>query len=449
MRQKFYIFKRKGNPQYFARFVEEAGNTITERSTGCTSRDEAIFTVSNWLRDGLPPNHRRGNKPRHIETEISLQSILKAIAKADTLDAGAALEIVKALRERGLIDTPAVKAGPGGAEFVAFLEKFWDYEKSPYIRDKLAHGHSFGKRHSYEMENRIKLYWKPAFQGKKINAVTKAELKEFSLGLSDKKLSPASINKIMMAGTAALAWAFREGIIPANPADGLVKFTGKVQQCGILTMNEAAELFKTPWKPTDLRSYTASYLAALTGLRIGEVIAVRKNDIQDNILMVDHSWSPVDGLKCPKNGEPRKVPLYPEIVEALEKLIKQNPFTKTDNPFVFYSTLEDKPMDAKLILSDLKKALDTLNNVRKAENPSAELVDWKARRICFHSWRHWYIAYISKSLEKSQAMGLSGHLSESVFDHYADHGEAKDLDAAREVGAKVFSPILQFDRKGA
>jgi hypothetical protein len=126
MRRKFYIFRRAKESVYLARFTDEAGGILTERTTGCAKRDEAIFIVSNWIRDGLPPNRKRGNTPRRIEVEATLQTILDGIARADTLDADAALEIVKALRDRGLVATPAVNAKPGTVGFVAFLEKFWD-----------------------------------------------------------------------------------------------------------------------------------------------------------------------------------------------------------------------------------------------------------------------------------------------------------------------------------
>jgi integrase len=34
-------------------------------------------------------------------------------------------------------------------------------------------------------------------------------------------------------------------------------------------------------------------------------------------LNVAHSWSAADGLKSPKNGEARRVPLLPDVREAL------------------------------------------------------------------------------------------------------------------------------------
>jgi len=41
-----------------------------------------------------------------------------------------------------LIDAGATpKGGPGSELFSDFLERFWTYDTSPYVREKIAHGH--------------------------------------------------------------------------------------------------------------------------------------------------------------------------------------------------------------------------------------------------------------------------------------------------------------------
>ena len=43
--------------------------------------------------------------------------------------------------------------------------------------------------------------------------------------------------------------------------------------------------------------------AMITGMRLGEIQAHRRCDIGDDMLYIRRAWSPVDGLKCPKNGK--------------------------------------------------------------------------------------------------------------------------------------------------
>jgi integrase len=65
-------------------------------------------------------------------------------------------------------------------------------------------------------------------------------------------------------------------------------------------------------------------LSATTGMRQGEVLTLRGGNIGEAVLNVSHSWSPADGLKSPKNGETRKVPLLPEVREALLAVLARN-----------------------------------------------------------------------------------------------------------------------------
>jgi hypothetical protein len=49
--------------------------------------------------------------------------------------------IISALKARELIEYVVVKSGPGSEKLVSFLERFWKFEDSPYIREKLLHKH--------------------------------------------------------------------------------------------------------------------------------------------------------------------------------------------------------------------------------------------------------------------------------------------------------------------
>jgi integrase len=159
----------------------------------------------------------------------------------------------------------------------------------------------------------------------------------------------------MKAGKTALGWAYQEGMISTNSADGLLRFSGESKKRGVLTFQEVALVFEVKW--SDSRAYTANLLAVTTGLRSGEVLALRKSDIgvNENILFVRHSWAYTDGLKSPKNGEERKVPLLPEVREQLLELLKENPH-EGDEPFIFYGMMKDKPMCNRILLEYLKEA---------------------------------------------------------------------------------------------
>ncbi|GHV84105.1 hypothetical protein AGMMS50212_14450 [Spirochaetia bacterium] len=136
MGRSFYLIAHKSGMIYAEILDPETGAHITTRSTGTKSREEAAFVVGQWLRDGI--SSPRKKQPRTVEVVTGLKSILLAIEKTTDLDAEGAMQIAAALQKRQLIDFPTVKAGKGSIDFIKFLTDFWDYEKSPYIGEKLV-----------------------------------------------------------------------------------------------------------------------------------------------------------------------------------------------------------------------------------------------------------------------------------------------------------------------
>jgi integrase len=444
MRRDFYLHTRH-HGIYYAEFVDpETGRKLPARSTGEKDRDKALLKVAIWKANGLPTGRMR--RPRPLEVAAGLDSILKSIRKTD-LNGDDALRIVNALKDRGLIDIAAVKAtGRGAVPFAQFLAEFWDYDRSEYIRDRLSHGYRFSRRYAHECQKRLKSDITDFFNDKKLNCVTTDDLKKLSNQLADRGLSTSTINQIMLICVTPLKWAYNQKIIPENPAAGLTRFSITNKERGILTEAEAAAVFSVQWN--DKRAFVASLVSATTGARSGECLALRRSDIGTDTLSIQHNWAALDGLKCPKNGHKRIVPLLPEVRAALLDLLRDNPHN-VDDPFIFYSLLEDRPVDCKVILEGLKDAIDKVNAERKKAYPDAEIIDRKGRAIVFHSWRHYFVKRMTDTIDGEKVAKVSGHLSEAVFKKYADHLETKNIQEVSNAAALVFSNILQFQRKGA
>jgi len=427
--RRFYLHTRHDGIIYTELVDPQTGTKLNARSTGTKDRDEALLKIAEWLKSGIPTG--REKTPRRLEAAASIETVLKVIRRTE-LNSDDALRIVQLLKDRNLIDIAAIKPGKGTVLFLEFLEEFWDYDSSPYIREKLAHGHSIGKRHCYESMSRLNKYWQPAFKDKRLGSITRQDLKSFSLSLADNGLASATINKIMAVGTTCLSWAFREGLIPTDPTIGLVNFSGEAKKRGILTPIEAQALFASRWK--DKRAYAASLLACTTGMRSGEILALKREDIGERTLNVRHSWSAYDGLKSPKNGETRRVPLLPEVRSKLLELAAENPHGS--DGFIFYGNLADKPVDRSVLLDGLQGALADIG------------INAQERGIVFHSWRHYYAARMADRMTADQVSRITGHKSRAIFEEYADHITEENLEEVGRVGAEVFGNILQF-KKGA
>ena len=415
-------------------------------STGETDKKKAQFKAELWKANGIPTG--RLKTPRPLAEVAGIDSIIKAIRRAD-LNSDDALRIVSTLKSMGLIDIAAVaNTGRGSVPFVEFLEKFWSYNESEYIQDKLAHGYRFTRRHAYECRNKIKAEIKPFFGDKKLNCVTTVDLRALSRNLADRGLATSTINQILLVCKTPLKWAYNEKIIPDNPCLGLTSFSITNKERGILTETEAIALFAIDWK--DKRAYVVSLVAATTGARQGECLALRLSDIGTDTLNIACSYSPFDGLKCPKNGHKRVVPLLPEVRTALLDMIKDSPHSGIDDPFVFYSLQPDRPCDQKVLLDGLKEAMESVNREYEKAAIKANLdkpeikIDYKGRNITFHSWRHWFCSKITELIDGEKVAKVSDHLSESVFKKYADHIEAKNIQDVGNAAAQAFGNVLQF-----
>ena len=419
VRRKFYMHKRGG--VFYACLVnQETGLSMSARSTGERDRDAALIIVSGWLRDG---------ERRKVEAAFDLDGILRAIGKAE-LDGAGALAIVSRLKERGLIDVGAVPSGRGSVSFTDFLWNFFDYDKSPYVRDRLAHGHSIGRSYCRENLKVIRLFWEPAFRGRTLESITRSDLKSFSLTLPADK-SASYKNSIMNAGLTPLGWAYEEGMIPADVGRNFERYSGRAKKRGVLTVEEAGALYSRPW--ADSAAMAGNLLAATTGIRQGEVLAVRGADIGEAVLNVFHSWSPADGVKGTKNGEARKVSLLPEVREALLAQMATNPHTDVPEGerFVFWGKAPDRPRaEGSFMLDALHDELTEMG------------IDWRVRNIVFHGWRHFYAARMADIEAADKVSRITGHKSRAVFDAYADHvTEAAIADMGRSAAA-VFAGVL-------
>jgi integrase len=450
--RRFYLHKRGGI--FYAELLTTAGVKLNARSTGKRTRDEALLVVAEWLKDGLPvvkqpgyPAEAGSAKFKPISVVADRAGILSAIKKA-VLERDDAFAIVAALKAKGLIDFPVVPTGKGNVKFIDYLKEFWDYEKSPYVRDKLAHGHSIGRHHCMLNHGRVVNYWEPFFKDRTLNSITRQDIKTFSLGLSETGRSPSTINGIMVLGTSALSYAAQEGYIPLDPCKGIARFSGKPAKRGILTEKEAGALFTLEW--AEKRAYLANKVAATTGMRAGEILALRREDIGEQSLHIRHSFSRLDGLKPPKNGDERQAPLYPEIRVELLALADEAETLHGKGAYIFYSLTNDKPCQDDLILDGLHDAIEKLNDKLKKEDREQEQIDWKERNIVFHSWRHYWAARMSDRMTAEQLTRITGHKSRAVFDQYADHITEDNIKEVSNVGREVFGGILRFpEQKGA
>ncbi|GHU97970.1 hypothetical protein FACS189483_05310 [Spirochaetia bacterium] len=442
------------NHIFYVQFIEpHSKRRLSAISTGKTSRDDALLVVYKWMEDGIPQKRSKVENStfaRPLSLELTTAQVLSELKKSD-LTGQDVLKIEKILKEKGLIDLIVRKNAPEAEPLVEYLRRFWDYDRSPYVEEKQSHKLTIGRTHTISSLERVNLYWVPFFGRKLLGEVTRQHIKEFSVDLAKKyeKLSPLTLKQILRVGVTALRWAFANGLISIDPTLDLPSYSSKSRRRGVLTPGEAKALFSFKWG--NERYKLVNLIAMTTGLRIGEILAIHENDIGEEYINIQWSYSIKDKLKSTKTDEPRLVPVIPQIRDAMRWWGSLNPH---GDGFVFFGEKPNQPFDQHEPPKALNKMLIQLKTgeMLKAKTEEEKVAQkiaidetkayWKKRNVVFHSWRHFYAARMTDKLEARKVMLATGHKTESVFKGYSDHALESDLTDVAVTTGEVFGGII-------
>jgi len=160
-------------------------------------------------------------------------------------------------------------------------------------------------------------YLLPRIGSKKLTKLTPLTL-QTALGEIADEVSPGTANYARFILRSALDQAVKWQLIPNNPVAAVPKFREEKHERSVWT-TEQTRAFLNAAKDEDL--YPLIYLAISTGLRIGELLALRWSDLKDGKLHVRHTLTKEDGqLKLAStktNRSERIVALAPEAIEVL------------------------------------------------------------------------------------------------------------------------------------
>ena len=133
MAKPYLIFKAQ-TVIYSAQIRLADGTHANKKSTGSRNRVEAECKVMEWIVTGNIPV-RINSKDSKVQSinRIRLFNELR-IAEFDSDDIN---NIIKILKERNYLYFTVASTSKGSIPIVDFLENFWDYDKSPYVKENL------------------------------------------------------------------------------------------------------------------------------------------------------------------------------------------------------------------------------------------------------------------------------------------------------------------------
>ncbi|GHU51499.1 hypothetical protein FACS1894200_11740 [Spirochaetia bacterium] len=394
----FCVFKRTGRAFYYVKFKDGTGQFGPASSTKQETKAAAIATAYEWLKNGKP-TEEGGN------ASLSLVDALRQVQTA-----GEAEFVCKELRRRGLLKSFIIAGGKQDVDFPTYLQTFWDYDTSPYVKEKLRKNHGIHKYHTAEQALMVKKYWVPFFKGRLLGSITRVDIESFIDTIADRELSADRKNKIVRAGVIPLRWAFSKEAIDKDLSAGITWFSGETSERKILTPEIAKAVFAVEWK--DERARLANLLSAVTGLRAGEIVALQVQDLGKDCLNIRHSWNPRDKLKTTKTNKERVVEIpFSNLIQELSSLAEKNPHGAKADSYIFWAKASaEQPAQRDLFVDGLRDALE-----KTGMSPG------EAKVYVFHSWRHFYTSYMRERLDTKLLQSQTGHKTTSMLEHYSEH----------------------------
>jgi integrase len=216
--------------------------------------------------------------------------------------------------------------------------------------------------------------------------------------------------KLLMIVRAIFAHARSRGWIEQNPADAVerqqVRYSGDYD---FYSREEVDALVRHAASEQDGAIYLT---AAMTGLRRGELVALRWRDIDfpGQAIRVRANYS-FGELVTPKSGKVRSIPMVQEVAEALARLSQREHFTRDEDP-VFAGTV-----GGHLDASALRRRY------------SAAVRDAELRPLPFHSLRHYFGSMAVSRASLVQVQSWMGHSHIQTTARYL-HAKSQAGDAA-------------------
>jgi integrase len=206
-------------------------------------------------------------------------------------------------------------------------------------------------------DNIFNLHIKPHLGSKRLNEIKRRDVKDF-IGKLD-GLSPARKSSIVAVLSGIFENAVDDEILQNNPCQNTGKHCGSGALKEIVPLSaEEVQVMLENAASYPIEVYTAFLLAVRTGLRAGELVALRWSDVDFENRFIEvtrtynHRWHKF-GL--PKNKKSRKVDLSPACVEALRILQRNRKVASIDRDDLIFVGNNGRPMNYYYLRKIIKK----------------------------------------------------------------------------------------------
>jgi integrase len=309
--------------------------------------------------------------------------------------------------------------------FGEYAEGFWE-RGSEYIRNQDSRA-DITDTYISNCRKYVANQLMPFFAGTPMDKITDRDINNWLLGFKNRKVVKDGKEEIVnyqntyantVFGTlnVMLAEAVRRGLIASNPCDKVKRLKTDRKKIEILTVQEVRKLFpknyKAVWGDKEI-PYIANRLASLTGMRIGEILGLKGEYVFDKHILICGQYGEFGYVPHTKNKENRNIPLLPDMIGLLRKLMGKN-----GKGFLFSLDGGAVPVTNAYIRGAFMNAL------KKTGINEKEI---KRRGLSLHGWRHFVNTdLLLQGLTVEQVQSVTGHLSKGMTKRYS-HIDARQI----------------------
>ena len=323
--------------------------------------------------------------------------------------------------------------------FSNYAKDWFLWNRCEYLKMLKQKGHSCSRGYADTSRGHLENHVLPYFGEMKLQDISVNDIESFLSLLSNppeiggKGLSSSSVNSIYQVFKTMLEEAYRKEYILTTPTERILKPVRRHKETGIIPYDKMRLLFDETtigevWK-NNVVQYTLNLLSASTGMRQGEVQALKIANIYLDYVDVKHTWDRKYGLKPPKYNSKRKIPIPKLTSRYLQQLIDAHPYGDDEEALIFFGKDPHSAIDHKAVNKHFHRALSEVGiyeDVRKQKN------------ISFHSWRHTFNSMMRTKIDDYKLRKMTGHKSDAMTDHYT-HFSIDDYYDVAKIQNEIFT----------
>lgn len=224
----------------------------------------------------------------------------------------------------------------------------------------------------------------PYFKETKLRDISPYQIKQFRADMIERGFSNSAINLACSCLKIILSYALADKLITTDPFASIKQMYTNAKARSSFTEQELIKVFHSDWTNSERKTFVL--VAAVVGMRIGEISAIRRETLFEDYIDVRDQFCNGDYIPV-KDGEKRKVRICPTIYKMLKQCINRN-------GGVAFIENQDTYRQAFYNIAGLT------TKVRQE------------RKVSFHSLRHFCNTYlITNGIAEIKVKSIMGHSS--------------------------------------